>query len=50
MNDESRLALEELVKDRHPDQAKTAKSRLAELDKAKKKPAPAPAPAKPVPD
>lgn len=38
MNDESRLALEELVKN-HPksDAAKTAKTRLAELDKAKKK-------------
>jgi tol-pal system protein YbgF len=41
MKEESRLALEELVKS-HPksDAAKTAKTRLAELDKAKK-PAPA---------
>ncbi|MDY7230551.1 tetratricopeptide repeat protein [Hyalangium rubrum] len=47
MKEESRLALEELVKS-HPksEAAKTAKTRLAELDKAKKKPAaPAPAPA-----
>jgi tol-pal system protein YbgF len=38
MQEESRLALEELVKS-HPksDAAKTAKARLAELDKAKKK-------------
>ncbi|MHB8879526.1 MAG: tetratricopeptide repeat protein [Myxococcaceae bacterium] len=43
MNDESRLALEELVR-QYPksDPAKTAKTRLAELDKAKKPPAPAP--------
>jgi len=48
MKEESRLALEELVKS-HPksEAAKTAKTRLAELDKAKKKPAPpAPAPKK----
>jgi TolA-binding protein len=47
MKEESRLALEELVKS-HPksEAAKTAKTRLAELDKAKKKPAP-PAPAPP---
>jgi TolA-binding protein len=47
MKEESRLALEELVKS-HPksEAAKTAKTRLAELDKAKKKPAPAPAPPK----
>jgi tol-pal system protein YbgF len=46
---ESRLALEELVKS-YPksDAAKTAKARLAELDKAKKAPA-KPAPAKPAP-
>ena len=46
MKEESRLALEELVKS-HPksEAAKTAKTRLAELDKAKKKPAP-PAPKK----
>jgi TolA-binding protein len=46
MKEESRLALEELVKS-HPksEAAKTAKTRLAELDKAKKKPAPPPAPA-----
>ena len=48
MTEESRLALEELVKS-YPksDAAKTAKTQLAELDKAKKpapKPAPAPAP------
>jgi TolA-binding protein len=38
MQEESRLALEELVKN-YPksDAAKTAKARLAELDKAKKK-------------
>jgi tol-pal system protein YbgF len=53
MAEESRLALEELVKS-YPksEEAKTAKSRIAELDKAKKKPAPAPtklAPAKPAP-
>ena len=43
MADESRLALEELLK-QYPksDSAKTAKTRLAELDKEKKKPAPAP--------
>jgi TolA-binding protein len=48
MKEESRLALEELVKS-HPksEAAKTAKTKLAELDKAKKKPAPpAPAPKK----
>jgi TolA-binding protein len=47
MKEESRLALEELVKS-HPksEAAKIAKTRLAELDKAKKKPpAPPPAPA-----
>ncbi len=46
MGDESRLALEELVKT-YPksEAAKTAKARIAELDKAKKK-APAPAPKK----
>ncbi|MDC0709304.1 tetratricopeptide repeat protein [Stigmatella sp. ncwal1] len=45
MKDESRLALEELVKS-YPktDAAKKAKAKLAELDKAKK-PAPAPTPA-----
>lgn len=51
MKEESRLALEELVKS-HPksDAAKTAKTRLAELDKAKKAPAaPKPAPAAPAP-
>jgi tetratricopeptide (TPR) repeat protein len=48
MKEESRLALEELVKS-HPksEAAKTAKTRLTELDKANKKPAaPAPAPPK----
>jgi tol-pal system protein YbgF len=46
MNDESRLALEEVGK-QYPksDAAKTAKVKLAELDKAKK-PAPSPAPKK----
>ncbi len=46
MADESRLALEELVK-AYPksDAAQTARGRIAELDK-KKKPAPAPAPKK----
>ncbi|EAU62007.1 tetratricopeptide repeat protein [Stigmatella aurantiaca] len=46
MKDESRLALEELVKS-YPktEAAKKAKTKLAELDKAKK-PAPAPAPKK----
>lgn len=41
MNEEARLALEEVVKS-HPksEAAKTAKSRIAELDKASKKPAP----------
>ena len=46
MTEESRLALEELVKS-YPksEAAKTAKTRLAELDKAKKKPRPSrPAP------
>ena len=47
MTEESRLALEELVKSfPKSDAAKTAKTRLAELDRAKKKPAPAPAPKK----
>ncbi|MBN1209086.1 MAG: tetratricopeptide repeat protein [Myxococcaceae bacterium] len=47
MKEESRLALEELVKSfPKSDAAKTAKTRIAELDKAKKKPAPAPAPPK----
>jgi tol-pal system protein YbgF len=46
MTEESRLALEELVKSfPKSEAAKTAKNRLAELDKAKK----APAPAKPAP-
>ena len=47
MAEESRLALEELVKSfPKSDAAKTAKTKLTELDKAKKKPAPAPAPPK----
>jgi TolA-binding protein len=51
MAEESRLALEELVKSfPKSDEAKTAKTRITELDKKKKatppKPAPAPAPAK----
>jgi tol-pal system protein YbgF len=47
MKEESRLALEELVKSfPKSEAAKTAKTRIAELDKAKKKPAPAPAPPK----
>ncbi len=52
MTEESRLALEELVKGfPKSEAAKTAKTKLTELDKAKKKPAPAPAPpkAKPTP-
>jgi TolA-binding protein len=50
MTEESRLALEELVRSfPKSEQAKTAKTRIAELDKAKKKPAPAPAPTKPAP-
>ncbi|HYI01335.1 tetratricopeptide repeat protein, partial [Hyalangium sp.] len=50
MTEESRLALEELVKSfPKSEAAKTAKTRLAELDKAKKKPAPAPATPKPAP-
>jgi tol-pal system protein YbgF len=50
MMEESRLALEELVKSfPKSEAAKTAKTRLAELDKAKKKPAPAPATSKPAP-
>ncbi|WP_224243793.1 tetratricopeptide repeat protein [Hyalangium gracile] len=47
MTEESRLALEELIKSfPKSEEAKTAKTKIAELDKAKKKPAPAPAPAK----
>ncbi len=53
MTEESRLALEELVKSfPKSEAAKTAKTKIAELDKAKKKPAPpkpAPASAKPTP-
>ncbi len=47
MREESRLALEELVRS-HPKSAaaKTARTRLAELDKAKKAPAPPAAPKK----
>jgi TolA-binding protein len=50
MTEESRLALEELVKSfPKSEEAKTAKSRIAELDKAKKKPAPAPTKPAPAP-
>jgi TolA-binding protein len=50
MAEESRLALEELVKGfPKSEAAKTAKTKIAELDKAKKKPAPAPAPPKAAP-
>jgi TolA-binding protein len=50
MAEESRLALEELVKGfPKSEAAKTAKTKLAELDKAKNKPAPAPAQPKTAP-
>ncbi|WP_224366195.1 tetratricopeptide repeat protein [Hyalangium versicolor] len=50
MTEESRLALEELVKSfPKSEEAKTAKARIAELDKAKKKPAPAPTKPAPAP-
>lgn len=50
MNEESRLALEELIKSfPKSEEAKTAKAKIAELDKAKKKPAPAPPKSAPAP-